>query len=100
MFYHGRGVPYDYSEAADWLWEAADQGDADAQFSLGLMYGHGEGVPQDNVTALLWFNLAVAQGHEQAAKNQKVASEFMTPTEIAKAESLAREWMEKHGKAK
>ena len=30
---------------------AAEQGDADAQFNLGVAYATGEGVPQDYVTA-------------------------------------------------
>ena len=38
----------DYEETR----QAAEQGDADAQYTLGAMYGTGEGVPQDYVEAV------------------------------------------------
>ena len=37
----------------DALRACAEQGDADAQHNLGLMYAYGEGVPQDDVQASL-----------------------------------------------
>ena len=40
---------------------AAEQGSADAQFSLGVMYTNGRGVPQDYVQAHKWLNLAVSR---------------------------------------
>jgi hypothetical protein len=40
----------------------ADQGDAKAQRSLGLMYDDGEGVAQDHKEAVKWYRLAAAQG--------------------------------------
>ena len=47
----------------------AEQGDADAQFSLGVMYDTGEGVPQDYGEALRWYRLAADQGHAGAQSN-------------------------------
>ena len=44
----------------------AEQGDAEAQFKLGRMYGKGEGVPQDGVQAVAWFRKAAEQGHAKA----------------------------------
>lgn len=41
----------------------AEQGNADAQFNLGLMYFNGTGVAQDDQAALKWFRLAADQGH-------------------------------------
>jgi hypothetical protein len=46
----------------------AEQGLADAQTNLGLMYEYGEGVPKDYVQAYMWLNLAAAQGEEDAVK--------------------------------
>jgi len=40
----------------------AEQGYADAQSNLGLMYYNGDGVPQDYKTAEKWFRLAAEQG--------------------------------------
>ena len=39
-----RIVPYDAAEAVYWYRKAAEQGDADAQFRLGLMHAKGRGV--------------------------------------------------------
>ena len=39
-----RIVSYDAAEAVHWYREAAEQGDSDAQFRLGLMYAKGRGV--------------------------------------------------------
>ena len=41
--------------------DAAEQGDARAQYNLGEMYLYGDGVPQDYVQAHKWFNLATAR---------------------------------------
>ena len=41
---------------------AAKQGEASAQYNLGLMYFRGEGVPQDYGAAFDWFQLAAEQG--------------------------------------
>ena len=36
MYAQGRGMPQDFGEAAKWYRKAAEQGDALAQFNLGL----------------------------------------------------------------
>ena len=41
----------------------AKQGDANAQFNLGLMYDNGTGVLQDYKTAVKWYRLAAKQGN-------------------------------------
>jgi len=48
--------------------EARD-GDADAQFSLGLKYASGEGAAQDYVEAARWYLKAADQGHGLAQFN-------------------------------
>ena len=40
----------------------AEQGNAVAQVTLGLMYFEGDGVEQDDAEAVRWYQLAVAQG--------------------------------------
>jgi TPR repeat protein len=54
-------VPQDYAEAARWYRRAAEQGDAQAQYNLGLAYARGEGATQNAVDAHMWFNLAAAR---------------------------------------
>ena len=45
-----------------WYTLAAEQGDADAQYNLGVMYENGDGVPQDYVRAHMWVNLGASNG--------------------------------------
>jgi len=45
---------------------AAEDGIAQAQFSLGLRYANGTGVVKDPVQALLWFRKAADQGYDEA----------------------------------
>jgi len=40
---------------------AAEQGKADAQYSLGLMYEFGNGVPQSSKEAAKWYRKAATQ---------------------------------------
>ena len=53
----------------DTVRQAAEQGDATAQFNLGNMYATGEGVPQDDPEAARWFRLAAEQGLASAQFN-------------------------------
>ena len=48
------------------LRKLADQGDADAQWQLGVRYHNGEDVPRDDVQAMQWFLRAAEQGHVTA----------------------------------
>jgi TPR repeat protein len=40
----------------------AEQGDADAQRNLGIMYVEGEGIPQDITQGVYWLSKAAEQG--------------------------------------
>jgi TPR repeat protein len=99
MYYNGEGVPQDYEEAIKWYRKAADQGDASAQFNLGVSYEYGKGVPQDYVQAHKWANLAAArflasqtEFRANAVKLRDFIAEKMTPAQIAEAQKQAREW--------
>jgi len=47
----------------------AEQGNASAQYNLGLMYRNGEGVPENDVEAVRWWLLAAEQGDVSAQHN-------------------------------
>ena len=47
----------------------AEQGNAAAQFNLGVMYANGEGVRQDYAQALVWYRKAAEQGYAPAQFN-------------------------------
>jgi hypothetical protein len=84
------------TEAVKWLHRASDQGNADAQLTLGCMYAEGKRVPRDHVSAHKWLNLAAAslagRSREEAAKHRDRISEVMTAAERREAEALARQW--------
>ena len=96
MYVLGKGVVQDYVEAAKWFrkagqqnhlraavdlyliynvevykefHKAAEQGNAEAQYHLGLMYYLGKGVVQDDVEAVKWFTKAAQQNHASAQYN-------------------------------
>lgn len=56
----------DYVEAAKWYRIAAMQGNAEAQFQIGLLYQLGYGVAKDSMEAAKWFRLAAEQGEPLA----------------------------------
>lgn len=53
----------DFESAIPYLVEAAERGNARAQYSLGYMYQNGEGVNKDNNKAKEYYRLAAKQGH-------------------------------------
>ena len=48
---------------------AAEQGDADAQYNLGVRYQTGRGVKQDDAEAVNWYRQAAAQGNATGQNN-------------------------------
>ena len=98
MYGKGDGVPEDLKEATKWFRKAAEQGIADAQLYLGVMYGEGSGVLQDDVTAYAWWDIAAANGQEKARRFKDLAAKELTAEEIAKAEALVKEMVEKNPK--
>lgn len=59
MHYHDG----DYAEAFSFFKKAAEQGNAEAQYSLGKCYYNGEGVPEDRQKAVDLFYKAAKQGY-------------------------------------
>lgn len=49
--------------------KAAEKGDAEAQFKIGVMYDNGDGVPQDFKQAMVWYKKAAVQGNVNAQYN-------------------------------
>ncbi len=114
----------DYTAALREFRPLAEQGNAIAQFNLGILYGNGRGVPQDYAEAAKWYRLAGAQGLAEAQYNLGVLYDFgrgvpkdyvlaymwlnlggasppfvkylMTPSDISMAQRMAREWREAH----
>ena len=82
----------DYATAVRLIRPLAEQGDAAAQYTLGVFYDNGLGVPQDHIRSYMWFDLSAAQGRDGAAAFRDLVKRRMTPGQIAEAQKLAREW--------
>jgi len=73
--------------------QAAEQGNADAQFNLGVMYDNGRGVRQDYAQAMQWYRQAAEQGdaHAQLALGLRYATGQGVRQDIV----IAKEWVGK-----
>ncbi|MBQ6972917.1 MAG: sel1 repeat family protein [Synergistaceae bacterium] len=69
--------------------QAAEAGNAEAQFQLGKMYKYGEGVGQDIQKARYWWEKAAAQGHRLARQALQIL-----PAAQAPMSTLTREQIE------
>jgi TPR repeat protein len=58
----------DYAQAMRWYRVAADQGNAQAQSNIGILYEHGLGVAQDSAEARAWMQKAAAAGDDYAKR--------------------------------
>ena len=99
MYANGEGVSRNAAEAVRLYRLAAEQGEATAQFNLGLHYEFGKGVVQNLVQAYAWYDLAAYRfpasergfRAEAVRGRERVASQ-LTTAELAEAQVLAREW--------
>jgi len=89
----GQVLNNDPELAAGWFFRAAEQGYADAQFNLGLMYANGEGVEQDMAQAVELFKKAAEKGHVDAQNN--LGAMYFTGEGVGRDEKKAIEWFEK-----
>ena len=56
----------DFAEAVKWYQKAADQGDAQSQFQVGISYDFGLGVSKNQDRAMYWYLKAANQGNAEA----------------------------------
>ena len=62
----GEGTLTDKKKAFYWFTQAAEQGDAQAQYKLGILYYVGEGTSADMKQAACWIKKAYENGFENA----------------------------------
>lgn len=75
------------------LLKAAEQGDAKAQYKLGVLYKNGQGVPHDFSEAAKWFNKAAEQGYAKAQYNLAIL--YYNGRGVPKDVSEAKKWLRK-----
>lgn len=89
----GEDAPKDTSKTVKGYQKAAAQGDADAQYMLGLAYATGEGVPKDAVQAIEWYQKAAAQGN--ATAQHMLGLVYATGKGVPKDTAKAAHWYTK-----
>jgi TPR repeat protein len=77
-----------FAEAAEMLRPLAENGNADAQYSLGYLYFYGKGVPEDRAQGTFWIRKAAEQKQPLAlrALQQINREEQNTPRKPVKSE--------------
>ena len=70
----------------------AEEGDAQAQLHLGVLYANGDGVPQDYAKARQWYEQAAAQGYAMAQYNLGVL--YDNGDGVPQDYAQARQWYE------
>ena len=70
--------------------QAAEQGDAEAQYELGGVYLGGRGVVEDEAEAARWLRLAAEQGHVNAQNT--LAFMYILGRGVVKDEAEAVRW--------
>lgn len=72
---------------------AAQGGQPDALFELGLSCCTGRDGIVDLVQAHKWFNIAAMRGNDEAKRYRLEVARDMSKAEIVQAQKLAREWL-------
>ena len=81
-----------FAEQAN-LMKSAEEGNAQAQWRLGLMYGSGNGVPKDASMATSWNRKAAEQGY--AAAQREEGLKYFQGKDVPQDYSLAASWFRK-----
>ena len=72
------------------LVEAAEAGDADAQFNLGTRHAQGQGVATSDTLAVQWLRRAADQGHTRARLN--LGMMYLRGRGVAEDPEAATDW--------
>jgi TPR repeat protein len=91
MYRQNRGMPFERQAAHLWLREAAQEGDAVAQYFLAEASMNGKYQPPDLVKAYMWLILSARQSFPPATHQQDLLATQLSPSQIAEAQRLARE---------
>ena len=93
MYNTGEGVVKNKEEAFKWFMKAAEQGDAEAQYTVGAMYNTGEGVVKNKEEGFKWLMKAAEEGDKNAQFN--VGKMFDTGEGAAQNKEEAFKWYNK-----
>jgi TPR repeat protein len=66
-------------QAAFWYRRSAEQGNAEAQYRLGVLYERGDGVAKDVAQAAAWYRRAADQGNTEADERLRALLDSDSP---------------------
>ena len=92
-YYYGRGVPQNYSKAAEYYTKAARYGRPEAQFRLGCMYQWGQGVSENLSEAYRLCRSAAEHGYAPA--QHQLGFMYHSGIGVKKDYSMAAFWYRK-----
>jgi TPR repeat protein len=84
----------DYATALREWTPLAEQGTANAQYNLGVMYAQGSGVLQDIGGAHMWLNIAAANGLSAAVGERDRLAKKLSGEQLEKANERAKRCMD------
>jgi TPR repeat protein len=93
LYFNGKGVSQDYTEAAYWFRKGADQGNAGTQCSLAVLHLNSQGVAQDDNEAASWIRIAADQGNANAQSN--LGGMYRNGHGVVQDDNEAKRWLQK-----
>ena len=97
MYMKGQGVEQNYEEAGEWFRKASEQGLTVAMYKLAGLYTKGQGVPKDLEFAYVWYSVAAVHKHQKSINMIEKAKSNLSSEELASANQLVAEYVEKYG---
>jgi TPR repeat protein len=96
LLYLKKGNAKKNTEALKWIKKAANQGLADAQAMLGMMFAEGDIIPKNQVEAVKWYKKSAEQGDDVAQHNLGLSYYFGIG--VPKNDVEAMKWLRKAAK--
>lgn len=83
-------------EACEWYLKAAELGDAESMYRIGIAYSIGKGVPENDVLAAKWLLKAADMGHPKAQR--QIGEFYLHGWGVEENEQKGLEWLSKASK--
>ncbi len=94
LYFNGKGIDRDYTEAAKWYLRAAAQGNISSQARLITQYFYGIGVAQDSSEAYFWLLVFLKSNTQNGgfeAESSRLEKE-LSAVQIESARKRAADW--------
>lgn len=94
MYENGKGVAQDYQKAFSLYALAANEGNSNAQYNLGVMYENGRGIEKNKNKAHEWYFKAAEQGDQDARYHLTLAYAVgeLNRAERKKYKNISTDW--------